>query len=278
MNGLKYINDILDDNGNILSLHNLNNKFNTNWSVMSYNSVCSAIPRPWKRTFKNTTSIEVDVSIHVTINKKKQKIEVVSSKDVYWELIRKLVTKPKACLKWESLYDLAIFDWDYIFTLPYETSRETSLQSLQYQIIHRFYPCNSILHKWYENHEHTCMHCNGDDTLEHYFYSCNQTKMFWNAFQHWWYNATSVTLNLNMYEIIFGVLNLNNDVLLDSLNYCILYGKMHIARQKRDEKNCNINMFLAQLKYRLEYEKIICTANSCLEYFTTKWTHILDSI
>ena len=201
----------------------------------------------------------------------------ITTKEIYWELNRKYGVKPKACLKWESLYDLVEFDWDYIFSLPYKVSRETNLQSLQFQIIHRFYPCNAMLSKWYEDHEDECNFCNTVDTLEHHFYSCTETKDFWTAFQDWWFNVSAVRMSLNLFHIVFGVLNPNDDILFDSLNFCILFAKRYIALQKRSEKPYVLEVYLRQLCRRLECERIICISNSNLEYFNQKWGFILNS-
>ena len=277
-NGLKYINDVLDNAGKVLSCNNLNEKFNIDLSIMSYNSLYSAIPRSWKTIVKNTVRIEVDTSIMLSINNKKKCIEKITSKEIYWELVRKYGVKPKSCLKWESLYDLVEFDWDYIFSLPYKVSRETNIQSFQFQIIHRFFPCNAVLSKWYEDHDNKCAYCDAEDTLEHYFFSCTETKSFWNAFQDWWFNVSTVRMSLNLFHILFGLLNPNEDILFDTLNFFILCAKRYIAQQKRNERPYVMEVYLRQLKRRLEYERIICTNNMNLEFFTQKWGFVFDTL
>ena len=277
-NGLKYINDVLDDTGKVLSRNNLNEKFDIDLSIMSYNSLYSAIPRLWKTVVKNTERIEVNTNIMISVNKKEKLIEKISSKEIYWELVRKYRVKPKACLKWENLYDLLEFDWDSIFSLPYKVSRETNLQSFQFQIIHRFFPCNAVLNKWYENHDNKCTYCNAEDTLEHYFYSCTEARSFWNVFQDWWYDVSTVKMSLNVFHIVFGVLNPNDDILFDTFNFCILYAKRYIAQQKRKERPFVMENYLRQLKHRLEYERIIYTDNMNLESFTQKWGFVFDTL
>ena len=274
-NGLRYFNDILDDFGNILSLEILQEKFDINWDTMLYNSFYSAIPKSWKKAVRNTTNARGDGTIYVRINGIKRNIENVNSKDIYWEIVRKMKEKPTACIKWESLYDLINFDWEYIFSLPYKMVRETSIQSLQFQILHRFYPCNSTLNRWYENHPCKCIHCDSEDTLEHYFYKCKHTQSFWHELIQWWYNVSGTSIKFSMLDVLFGLPNPNDDMFLDSLNYCILFGKKFISQQKRNDKRCIFGAYLMQLRNRLEYEKVICAQNGKLEHFENKWANIL---
>ena len=80
-----------------------------------------------------------------------------------------------------------------------------------------------------------------------------------------------------MFDVLFGLPNPNDDILLDNLNYCILFGKKFISHQKRNDKNCVFVAYLTQFKKRLEYEKIISAQNGKLEYFEYKWTNFLHS-
>ena len=61
-------------------------------------------------------------------------------------IVKRDIQRPTSLEKWEELYYYVDFNWEHIFQLPYLTATETSLQSMQYQIIHRFFPCNSTVH------------------------------------------------------------------------------------------------------------------------------------
>ena len=272
--GLKYINDLLDDEGKLISLDTVNNMFSVNWSVMYYNSLRSSIPYSWKKSVKGTKVIELETTVQLNINNIQKNLEVVSCRDVYLEIIKGFCEKPKACLKWEAIYDLVHFDWEQIFSIPYQVARETNIQSIQYQIIHRFYPCNSILHTWYEDHNSQCRYCDHLDTLEHHFYNCHVTTSFWKDFQEWWFGVTSTHLNLCLFDILFGVMYYETNPLLKKLNFCILFGKSYIGRQKLDKKECRFKVFLPKLKHRLEYECVVHTENDTLESFEEMWSDI----
>ena len=140
--------------------------------------------------------------------------------------------KPTAVIKWETLYHTINFDWDQIFCIPIKCIRDSKLQSLQYQILHRFYPTNALLHKWYNHLDENCLLCNKKDTIEHHFHTCHESEQFWDTFSDWWSELTTVYIPLTLFDVIFGVLNGHNDTLIDCLNYLILLAKWFISNQK----------------------------------------------
>ena len=53
---IKYINDLLSEEGQFLQLNTLNDTFGTNLTVMQYNSIKSAIPKEWKRLLRSVNN------------------------------------------------------------------------------------------------------------------------------------------------------------------------------------------------------------------------------
>lgn len=51
-NGIYFINDIIDENGDILSCKDCNEKYNTAINPFHYMSLIHAIPKTWKNTLK----------------------------------------------------------------------------------------------------------------------------------------------------------------------------------------------------------------------------------
>ena len=236
-NGLHYVNDLFDDDGMFLKLRTLNSNFNLNWKTLQFNAVKDSIPTSWKKSIKNSQRIVVTDDTSIEINGRMTNIDKVKSKDIYWELIEQVKERPTAVIKWELLYDLIHFEWDDIFCNPYICSRDTKLHSLQFQIIHRFFPCNATLHIWYKEHDKHCDYCNQVDTLEHYFYHCKATKQFWTELSIWWNSVTQVNINVSMFDILFGITNHNHESLMECLYYCLLLRKWFIVNCKR-KMNC----------------------------------------
>jgi hypothetical protein len=85
---------------------------------------------------------------------------------------------PTAISKWETDFEISD-DWKCIFRLPYNSTRETQLQALQFRILHRFLPCKKWLYDISIMNSNLCLECNVIDTIEHYIYACKPVKHFW---------------------------------------------------------------------------------------------------
>ena len=156
--------------------------------------------------------------------------------------------------------------------LPYIATRETSIQSLQYQILNRYYPCKEKLAVWYNHHDVFCYLCEESvDSLEHYFYQCVQVKCLWGNFTQLFYNIYSVSIEIGCLDILFGIMNPNRDVIISVLNFCILQGKLYIKKTKLSSGVPSFRDFCLMLKKRLEVEKLLCQLENKIEFFTTKY-------
>ena len=183
-----------------------------------------------------------------------------------------------AVIKWEEKYDLINFDWKTIFSIPFMIARESTLQSFQYQIIHRFFPCNEILNIWYPNQTANCNYCIHVDSIEHYFVDWSVVQLFWKQLFNWLSHAMKTVVNISKLEIIFGIVNENNLNELNVLNFCILFAKYFISKQKKDNHSIEFYSYQIELKSRLEIESIICTQQNKSEYFNEMWKDIIEHL
>lgn len=215
-------------NGSFKSKNDIVSEFNIVFDVMKYNSLKAAIPKHWLKIVKSKEFPFVQNANHsIKILISYREISKVSSKQMYWVYVEKEYIRPTAIGRWEEYYFFANLPWDDIFMLPYLVSRETSLQSIQYQIIHRYISCGQNLDTWFKNNA-KCRLCNNEDTIKHLFYHCAAVKSFWLSLIAWWENHHQVNIKLGCLDIIFGLLCSNNDDMLLALNYCIIFGKAYI--------------------------------------------------
>jgi hypothetical protein len=169
-------------------------------------------------------------------------------------------------------------DWKYIFSLPYITARETKLQSLQYQILNRYIPCKQFLKICKKEENEECQHCGITEDLEHYFCKCKLLKPFWNCFNHWFSNISEARIELHSPDIILGIEIVNNEDLLHSLNFCILFAKNVINQSKKEKQPLHFNIFKDLLKDRLLSEKCILETQRKEQVFTKLWQKLYDSV
>ena len=182
-NGINCLFDIMENNGTFKTKVKIQNLYGIEVNTMHYNSLKSAISKTWLQTLKrqNQQDFKFEYRVHseIKIDMKFKTISKVSCKEFYWQIIRGNLIRPTAFYKWEELYYYATFNWKHLLKLPYLTASETSLQSIQYQIINRFFPCNSIVNVWYTDNEANCVLCNIEDTIEHYSFYCHIVSDVW---------------------------------------------------------------------------------------------------
>ena len=279
--GIRIIHDIVTQHGHFYQRDDLVRKYNIHVDIMAYNALKSSIPQLWRKQIKNPTTF-VDKSnenqLLLHINKIEKPLQLLRCKDFYWEYIRKKTVAPKCISKWEENYFYVEFDWRYIFTLPYTVARETYLQSLQYQIINRFIPCKYMLKIWNKEESDLCQNCNETDTIEHLFVKCQKVMPFWNSFNQWFQNKMEININLHTLDILFGIINLNEDDILNTLNFCILFAKSFIYDCYKTDKECAFALFKHKLKSRLDTECVIMKLRGNENMFHTKWIHIYNAL
>ena len=277
-NGVALLNDIMH-NGVFKTQEELVNLLGFEINIMEYNCLKSSIPRSWIKEIKtNPITFKIIDDHSIKIGNKYKKIEKITCKDFYWQLSEREITRPTALNKWEELYFYANFDWKEIFKIPYLVARETSLQSLQYQIINRYFPCKYTVNLWHKDEDDKCSHCNDIETIEHYFFLCDKVQIFWKSFYNWWKNIYNVTIKLGQLDIIFGIINENKDDMLHVLNFCILLAKKYIYDCKLNNKQIVLLDFIAKIKKRLEIEKLLCNMNGCIKQFNLKWEQVYQHV
>jgi hypothetical protein len=238
-----------------------------------------AIPKNWRKILKGSAAVCICNELKVKLHHCEKNVSLITNKEVYWKFIFSITEKATAISNWEQIYPEVEFDWPHIFSIPYIAVRETNLRSLQYQILHRFFPCNYTLNKWYPEHDNVCNYCTELDTVEHYFYECTAVQYFWSSFYKWWYNVASINLNLNFLDIIFGVQNPFEYNIIDALNFCILFAKRFLYQQKKnDKKKCSFYAYQIDLKNRLEIEHLLSIEHGSEEHFNELWLSIYDQL
>ncbi len=188
---------------------------------------------------------------------------------IYWHLINNITHTPKTILACENVYthlkNKEDEFWKTLFTIPFISTRDTRLQSLQYKILHRTLPCNEWLNNIKIKSESTCSYCNEINTITHFVIDCISNKYFWKSWARWWYSITDFNIGEEQYiyeSILFGFPGDSDNTIVT--NYSILYAKQYIYFEKLTDKNkwtsFNVDFlgFLSHLKHVLKLEENIC--------------------
>ena len=136
----------------------------------------------------------------IIIGDQAYKISDVRSKHFY-EVRLNSVT-PKAVQRWENLGYNDV-NWEMTFKIPYQCTKSTKLQSLQYRILHRFIPTRRYLYIRNVTNSPQCAYCNSEDTLEHFFYLCSNVKQIWKKI----FRNLSITTQDAIRLVLSGLVN-----------------------------------------------------------------------
>jgi hypothetical protein len=281
---IKYIQDLINRNGEIDTRENIEIKYNVAINPMRYNSVIWAIPRDWKNLIKNdmnATNYHVFADYNVIIQEKEKKLIEITSKEAYWHLLNKIEHRATSEEKWENETCLK-FDkdqWEETYMLPYKLTRNVKIISFQYKIVHRTLACKRNLKTWKIKTNNICDVCENEiDSLEHHLVSCPELLTFWDSFFHWWKAIAQMSFPVDTYNIIFGIPNPNNDLTILHLNYLILHAMYHIYVSKQKTKKPDLYEYIIEIKNSLDINQINMESKDQQKQFEKIWAPLQQLI
>jgi hypothetical protein len=279
------IHDIVDNEGKFITINDLNRNFHSTCNIMQYNQLKDAIPKEWReklKTMKVPRNIfQENEELYMRINKQNMPINLITNKDIYWKIIKKIQLPHITKEKWENELNLNAKDWAYYFQII-KIIRDTKIRSFQYKLIFNLVPCNLYLYKIGRSDTFTCNFCTKVDNNIHYFYNCNGTKLFWNGVQNWWNNMKKennneheyITINKSM--AILGIKTRKEE--LYNFNAILQISRWHIYVEKLNNQEPSLYKFLCTLKQKIKIEKIICLRNNTMNKFNLLWREIEEHI
>lgn len=269
-NGIKHLDDFFDDAGNVLAYDDFIARLpQVHINPLTYMGWCRAIPMQWKQKVINSEKLRAEeraIRPVLEINGKAVPLWLIKSRYFYSRLLTDRT--PAAQLKWEENNIDFEEGWRNIFALPFQITKSTKLQSLQYRITHRFFPTRRYLFIRNVVDDPFCDECGEVDSLEHYFVECEEVKTFWREL------ANSINRRVerkhaficSKKNILFGCLDTTNIV-----NLIILIAKQYIVNQRFREGQVTITSFIVTLNKYFEIEKSIALKNLKIEKMKVKW-------
>ena len=173
------LHELLDNTYAFKSLSTVKNEFNLKWTFLDYLRIIQTIPYRWKQILTNKTCEKETSSTQL---KKLKKLHTLKTKDIYWMLLpdeHDMTTLPNPMLYWIEKYKLSENNVKSVYTLPYIATKVTYIQTLQYKILYKMINCNYWLNKIKILDSDKCRFCTEVETVEHFFFGCKETKLFW---------------------------------------------------------------------------------------------------
>jgi hypothetical protein len=281
---IKFIQDLLNNQGQLANSKELETKHNIPIDIMTLNSLLSTIPKKWKRLIKEDTNVNnyyVFPECKIIINKIKRSIDDVTTKELYSELIKGKALRPTSETKWQSEVGLNFDEdiWAIIYKLSYKVSRDTNIRAFHYKVTHRILASQKQLSIWKIKQTSICEHCKDEiEDIEHMLVACPDTLIFWNAVFEWWKASFSTFIQTDTYDIIFGMLNENDDDFITQYNYILLHGCHYIYKCKKKNRRTELYEFLLECKNKLKIEEEIYATNKKTENFEKKWANLYNNL
>lgn len=268
MSGLRYVNDLINQNGSPYTWQELRTIYNINDNPFRFYSFLHAIPMNWKKRIKEC-GIKLDEIVDTNIQKLKNLKK--PSKYFYLNQISLSKSKPsKAEQKWENLTSRRIneTEWQRIYMISYDTTKETKLRSLQLKIIHRILPLNSWLSKCNLTTTSNCDFCLiHKESIEHFFWECNVTKNIWLKLQSWLHSIDKdITLEIDLKKILLG--DPKNSSFIEHIK---LITKEYIYNSKLKRNTPTFDGLIPYMNYKIKIEK----EHLSKQKFKSKWNRKL---
>jgi hypothetical protein len=279
---IRYIQDILNKEGNFLTKSELENKFTIRCKQLEYESLIHAIPQAWKRELKKFKAVNLNYHMirqcKLTLQKIRIHYEEASTKSLYWHLVSNISERPSSERKWNEKLDFIITEemWQTIY-INHHCISDTILRNFQFKITHRVLACNYNLKIWKVRENNCCDNCGEVDTIEHMLCECVEVNTFWKRIFNWWASNMKIWFEVGTYETVFGIPNDFGEQIINQLNFFILVAKYYIYNCKKTASCMHVYEFLLDIKNRIIMKKhIMCEHDD--KRFNKCWGELAECI
>lgn len=274
--GVKLVGDFLSANGAFLTYDYFLHMFNLpDIYVMQYNSIISAISKFLKSVFVERVNIEKNCTPFLPMYFEVILLNEKCTKAIY-KILNYTEAVPTAISRWNNELpleqNLCIQD---CFKICFMTTNDTSVQWLQYRVLHRILPVNYYLKKIKIITNDCCTFCKEEiETIQHVFFSCTNVLPLWNDLSMSIYRKTTKRVGFNVINILFG----ENSLSVDNkpVNFIILYTKQFIYICLKQNKIPNYVDLLYYLSFKYKIEKYASVQKFQLRKFEKCWSQWED--
>ena len=263
-----YICDLLDEDNNVLSLQDINMKFNINMPFTIYYSIVGQVKQILKEC-EITQPLRPVIPNFLNIILSNRK----GCKSIYKYLNKKNLPKPNHQLKWENILNLSVNQnwWNKHYPIVFKITKDSKLHWFQYRINYRILATNSYLHKIGYTDSDLCTFCQNErETIYHIFWGCTHVQTLWREFSRWISEKCSQNFILSAKDVILGKESLN-----DTKNLLIILIKMFIYKQRNEKCIPVFIAFLKFLKYYQRIEKIMYQNKREVNKFNDRWENLI---
>ena len=237
---------------------------------LTYMGWCQTIPSRWKWALIGSSPLsEEERSERPVIVIKGKEVAVELIKCGYFYFLQIPNVTPTAQNRWTAA-GTEFDNWKTVYERAFNVTASSKLQSLQFRIIHRYFPTRKFLFTRNVIEDPFCDNCGQVDTLEHYFFACEEVKELWLKIAAV-VNARGISLRITLKDVLFGSAEIP-----DVVNLIILVAKQFIVNQNYRDGSKELPGFCAALSKMFNMEKCIAMKHSNKEKFRKRWAPFID--
>ena len=272
--GIRWIGDIMDNNGEMKTRAMLSEEFHVNINFIDYTRLIRSVPQELILSAKQFDGDEIGpwCQQHIMAILGDRKCNQMVKKQF---MLKNSIPLPSVC-KWNN--ELLTPDddsfWNKIFIIPKTCNRDTWMYMFQYKILHRILATNSklFLYKIFESP--LCIYCkSADETILHLYCECDMTTGVWQDIIDW---LNPQGFNFEYFrdsQIILG------DPKMDAvINRILLTTKIAIFKNREKSKPPTLSQVLSMLKSQFKIEKFNAETTGKLRFFRGFWAPIWNKM
>ena len=271
---VNYINDLLDDQGNVLGYEDFKQKSNMEINFIDFYSLTHSIPRLWRNDINNNPMKLQTIEIKQKCLEEIIRVPKVC-KATYWIFISMIDNKTLYISKWNIVLQESFTKeaWGMFFKVGYQSTIESKLRAFQYKILTRILPTKKFLHLCNIVNDNNCYFCGRQvETLEHIFWRCDKIQ---GIFMHL-KPLLATYINMEIFRetnFLLGISGVENEKLI---NHLFMIIKRYIYVTKCLEKELNFTALLNYIRFHFLLEKNLSDVKrNGKNVFNGKWGPLL---
>ena len=121
-----------------------------------------------------------------------------------------------------------------LWSLPFLSTKEVRLQTLQWKILMNIYPTASILYKMKIKQTDKCDVCKNLETIDHFFFLCSKRKKLWDYVGNIIFSLISRRIVITWEKAILGILSEHglNKEQIKLVNFIFIIAKLVISKSE----------------------------------------------
>lgn len=272
-----YINDIIDDKGNISETVILNKlKLKQNY-IIEIAKLKNAVPKYWMKEIKSEQSNKSQVKVMKELLLENNNIAIsnLTSKNIYKTINNQSKEKPLGFLKWKRIMNLSNSDFENAFKFIHYCLKDNKLIIMRWKIIHYILPCGVLLKQWKLRNTDECKHCKIKEDYEHYFITCRYLENFWVKMNKIIKQIQFGTHLISLKHIIFGYKNAVEEYNSINIFLTIIMFSIYKAYCMTNGKESIIDVYEI---FRMEFQNYIFLFNHLKKDKTSNLLHQIENV